>query len=103
MLDFDDFLKMPGCKQGSHLFIGVTKSSDEEELVECRFDYYQTPNSVIVSIFGKGAVKEASIVTFDEQAVSHHFPLAEQQMLISLIDRDGFTRFSFLLARLSYK
>ncbi|KAG0152230.1 hypothetical protein CROQUDRAFT_35684 [Cronartium quercuum f. sp. fusiforme G11] len=71
VLDFDDFLKIVGCKNGSHLFVGPPKlDSEQEELVECRFDYYQTPTSVIVSVFGKGAVKEASGVVFEAQMMT---------------------------------
>ncbi|MBW0511323.1 hypothetical protein O181_051038 [Austropuccinia psidii MF-1] len=66
VLDFDDFLKLPGCKRGSHLYLGSNKAnSNEEEIVQCRFDYYQTPTSVIVSIFGKNASKETSLIKFD--------------------------------------
>lgn len=69
-LEFDDFLKLAGCKRGRHLFVGAAKSNeDEEELVECRMDHYQTPGQVIVSVFGRNASKEKSTVTFESQSV----------------------------------
>lgn len=69
-LEFDDFLKLAGCKRGRHLFVGAPASADaEEEMVECRMDHYQTPGQVIVSVFGRGADKEKSSVTFTETSV----------------------------------
>lgn len=50
--------------------MGPKKSDEaEEELVDCRVDHYQTPRSVIVSVFGKQADKEASSVKFEVEAV----------------------------------
>lgn len=74
VMDFDDFLRIEGCKtrsgekSGAHLFVGA-KRADEVEMVECRTDHYQTPTQVIVSVFGKGADKEASSVVFEEESV----------------------------------
>ncbi len=61
VLDFDDFLSMPGCRTAahSHLYAGPAAVDGEdvaEEHVECRVDHYQTPNEVIVSAFAKGWV-----------------------------------------------
>lgn len=69
VLDFDDFMKIKGCKTGSHLFHGSEhQSSDQEELVNCRYDFYQTPSSVIVNVFGKNSTKDTSFVNFETQA-----------------------------------
>lgn len=58
VLDFDDFLNMPGCRYTTHLFVGQPKAeSEEEEKVDCRLDHYQTPLQVIVSAFAKGYVE----------------------------------------------
>lgn len=55
VLDFDDFLNMPGCRYTTHLFVGHPKAeTEEEEMVDCRLDHYQTPTQVIVSAFAKG-------------------------------------------------
>ncbi|KAI8971605.1 chord-domain-containing protein [Mycotypha africana] len=65
VLDFDDFLKIPGCKEGKHLFLGA--SNKGEEMVDCRTDWYQTQSSAILSIFAKN--KENTKVEFKEQSV----------------------------------
>lgn len=55
VLDFDDFLNMPGCRYTTHLFVGQPKAeTEDEEMVDCRLDHYQTPSQVIVSAFAKG-------------------------------------------------
>lgn len=76
VLDFDDFMKIEGCKTKSrHLFSDPPKkaAAGEEEGVEkvenVRSDYYQTASSVIASFFLKKIVKEESSVTFGEQSV----------------------------------
>jgi len=66
VLEFDEFLKIEGCKRGKHLFVGRPKKDGEEEYVQCRSDMYQTPTQVICSVFGKGADKERSKITFEE-------------------------------------
>jgi len=54
VLEFDEFLRIEGCRSGRHLFVGPKKVDDgEEELVDCRTDHYQTPRTVIVSVFGR--------------------------------------------------
>ncbi|KAI9015816.1 HSP20-like chaperone [Phycomyces nitens] len=65
VLEFDEFLKLKGCKQGKHLFVGSNKS--EEELVDCRTDWYQTPTHVMLSIFAKN--KLDTKVTFNKDSV----------------------------------
>lgn len=67
-LDFDEFMAIEGCRKGKHLFVGARKG-DEQEMVECRIDHYQTPREVIVSVFGKGADKEVSKVVFEVETV----------------------------------
>jgi hypothetical protein len=57
VLEFDEFLKIEGCKTGKHCFIGQPKAAKEgeEELVQCRHDMYQTPTQV--SLFRECAVQ----------------------------------------------
>lgn len=45
VLEFDEFLKIEGCKTGKHCFVGSPKEKKEgeEELVQCRHDMFQTP------------------------------------------------------------
>ncbi|GAA5875445.1 hypothetical protein JCM16303_000626 [Sporobolomyces ruberrimus] len=71
VLEFDEFLRIEGCKTGRHLFAGAKKSDEDvEEQVECRIDHYQTPRQVIVSVFGKQADKEKSTVTFEDESMT---------------------------------
>jgi hypothetical protein len=67
-LEFDEFMKIEGCKEGSHLFVGA-KKEDKEEFVNCRMDHYQTPMQIHVSAFAKGADKTKSTVVFTAQEV----------------------------------
>jgi hypothetical protein len=70
VLEFDEFMKIEGCKEGSHLFVGAKKDEDKEEFVNCRMDHYQTPMQIHVSAFAKGADKTKSTVVFTAQEVS---------------------------------
>ncbi|GAA5900309.1 cysteine and histidine-rich domain-containing protein [Sporobolomyces salmoneus] len=73
VLEFDEFLRIEGCKTGKHLFVGAKKSDSDqavEEQVECRIDHYQTPRQVIVSVFGKNADKEKSSVKFENESMT---------------------------------
>ncbi|ORY96817.1 chord-domain-containing protein [Syncephalastrum racemosum] len=64
VLEFDEFLKIAGCKEGNHLFVG----SNKEELIDCRKDWYQTQTNVILSIFAKD--KLDTQVNFETRSVS---------------------------------
>ncbi|KAI8618488.1 chord-domain-containing protein [Chytriomyces sp. MP71] len=73
VLEFDEFLKIKGCKVGKHRFTEqeVTIAfSEVEEKVECRRDWYQTPSTVIVSIFAKKLDKAATTVEFFDDKIS---------------------------------
>lgn len=65
VLDFDEFLKIAGCKEARHVF--VVKGSSEEEMVDCRTDWYQTQTNVIFSIFAKN--KEDTQIKFNEDSI----------------------------------
>ncbi|KAJ3180152.1 hypothetical protein HDU85_004155 [Gaertneriomyces sp. JEL0708] len=93
VLEFDEFLKIKGCKTGKHRFtdalvratltstssavILLTQQHQNEvpQKVECRHDWYQTPQSVIISIFAKKVNKERTTVAFakNELKVDVHF------------------------------
>ncbi|KAG6379056.1 HSP20-like chaperone [Boletus reticuloceps] len=72
VLEFEEFLKIEGCKKGRHVFV-PKQSASEESFAECRVDHYQTPSEVHVSVFAKQADKERSKVTVEETQV--HFDL----------------------------
>lgn len=48
VLEFDEFLKIGGCKKSRHCFVGQPKprAEGEDELVQCRHDMFQTPTQV---------------------------------------------------------
>lgn len=66
VLEFEEFLKIKGCKIGKHRYSEPPK---KETQVQCRHDWYQTPTTVILSIFAKNLNKEASKVTFESAKV----------------------------------
>ncbi|RDB20947.1 Cysteine and histidine-rich domain-containing protein [Hypsizygus marmoreus] len=70
VLEFDEFLKIPGCKTGRHVFSPSVKSATTEEMTSCRIDHYQTVDKVHVSIFAKQVDKERSTIKFDESRVN---------------------------------
>lgn len=46
--DFTAFLAQAGCESGKHKWI-----SDEQTSVNCRWDWHQTPSTVVVAIYAK--------------------------------------------------
>ncbi|KAK7023967.1 translation initiation factor IF-2 [Favolaschia claudopus] len=70
VLEFDEFLKIGGCKTGRHLFAAKAVEPETEQLTTCRIDHYQTLDMVHVSIFAKQADKERSRVKFEETQIS---------------------------------
>jgi len=73
VLEFDEFLKIQGCKTGRHVFALKVTDTPAEELVDCRMDHYQTASEVHVSVFAKKVDQECSTVKFDETQI--HFDL----------------------------
>ena len=68
VLEFDEFMKIPGCKtKDRHLFVGKKKdAAQEEQLNEVRNDFYQTAATVIASLYLKKIDKERSRVDFKD-------------------------------------
>ncbi|KAF7554668.1 hypothetical protein G7046_g6748 [Stylonectria norvegica] len=70
VLEFDQFMKIEGCKTKSkHLFVGSgekdkTDAAGEEVLSTVRHDFYQTPTTVIASLFLKKIIQEKAKVDF---------------------------------------
>ncbi|TKA80436.1 hypothetical protein B0A55_03393 [Friedmanniomyces simplex] len=75
VLEFDEFLKLPGCTtKARHLFVGAKKKdassskAEEEEVVkDVRNDFYQTATTVIASLYLKKIDKERSRVEFTDK------------------------------------
>ncbi|KZT68176.1 chord-domain-containing protein [Daedalea quercina L-15889] len=89
VLEFDEFLKIEGCKTGRHLFVPKNKDTtvrlangpiQAEQFTECRIDHYQTPADVHVSVFAKQADKERSVVEIEENAIhlDLHLPASKR-------------------------
>lgn len=72
VLEFDEFLRIEGCKTGKHVFV-KKKSQPEgeaaEELVQCRIDHYQTPSQVMATIYAKKCDKDRSVITFESERI----------------------------------
>ncbi|KAI4214484.1 MAG: hypothetical protein LQ351_002901 [Letrouitia transgressa] len=66
VLEFDEFMKIEGCKRKKrHMFIGSgKKDGTEESLQDVRHDFYQTPTTVIASLYLKKVNKERASITF---------------------------------------
>lgn len=67
VLEFDEFMRMPGCTtKPRHLFVGKKKedAEAEEALKEVRNDFYQTATTVIASLYLKKIDKATSTVAF---------------------------------------
>jgi len=64
VLEFEEFLKIKGCKVGKHRYT-EPKKTEVQKQVQCRNDWYQTQTSVILSVFAKSVNKEASKITFE--------------------------------------
>ncbi|THV07933.1 chord-domain-containing protein [Dendrothele bispora CBS 962.96] len=94
VLEFDEFLKIEGCKVGRHLFApkanpNQVPSVSAEELTTCRIDHYQTVDKIHVSVFAKQVDKEKSTVSFEEEKVSISLYLPASRRFVKEIDLFG--------------
>ncbi|KAK2790380.1 hypothetical protein FQN52_005648 [Onygenales sp. PD_12] len=65
VLEFDEFMKIAGCKEKKrHLFIGRGKKAGEEKVDAIRTDFYQTATSVMASLYLKKIDKDNAKVDF---------------------------------------
>jgi hypothetical protein len=62
VLDFSDFLLIEGCKEGKHKFV---KKEKPVEQIQCKYDWFQTPSTTVVSIYAKKLSKEESTISFE--------------------------------------
>ncbi|KAL5490257.1 hypothetical protein ACEPAI_5090 [Sanghuangporus weigelae] len=83
VLEFEEFLKIEGCKRGKHVFAPKKNAEAAEVQTTCRIDHYQTPTNVCVSVFAKQADKSRSVIRFEEN---------EAHLDIFLPDSKRFTR-----------
>ncbi|KAL8920010.1 MAG: hypothetical protein Q9172_004704 [Xanthocarpia lactea] len=66
VLEFDEFMKIEGCKRRKrHAFVGSgKKDTGEEALMTVRHDFYQTPTTVIASLYLKKIDKQRAKIDF---------------------------------------
>ncbi|KAF3914493.1 hypothetical protein AA313_de0206018 [Arthrobotrys entomopaga] len=87
VLEFSEFLKIGGCSEGNHCYVGNKKEEkkkeetgdDGEELVECRTDFYQTYTHINASIFLKKTDKEKSTLVFREDEIEADLRTADKK------------------------
>ncbi|KAL2369880.1 CORD and CS domain-containing protein [Blastomyces gilchristii SLH14081] len=65
VLEFDEFMKIIGCKERArHLFLGKGKKSGEEKVDNIRTDFYQTATSIMATLYLKKIDKASAKVNF---------------------------------------
>ncbi|XP_030758109.1 cysteine and histidine-rich domain-containing protein [Sitophilus oryzae] len=57
--DFNAFLNQEGCKEGSHVW---KKEDNDQNKVQCRWDYHQTGPYMVVSIYAKEYSPSKSVI-----------------------------------------
>ncbi|KAF9104851.1 hypothetical protein BGX27_009923 [Mortierella sp. AM989] len=95
VLEFEEFMKLKGCRTtNQHLFVGA-KKDNVEELVHCRHDWYQTQTHINLSIFAKKVDSKSAIVKFKEREVNIDLKMPDGKRfkldlpLFQPIDPDG--------------
>ncbi|KAF8321273.1 chord-domain-containing protein [Clavulina sp. PMI_390] len=90
VLEFDEFLKIQGCKTGKHVFVKKSQASGgEAEHVKCRIDHYQTPTNVHVSVFAKKVIKEQSKVIFEKDQIHLDLLLPDNKRFVHSLNLFG--------------
>ncbi|KAJ2726693.1 hypothetical protein GGI07_000416 [Coemansia sp. Benny D115] len=74
--EFEEFLAIPGCTRGRHLFVGSAPAA-ELKTKKCRRDYYQSSDKVIVSFYAKKIDKERSSIKFEDDKILVHLVYGE--------------------------
>jgi len=89
VLEFDEFLKIGGCKTGRHVFVPKELEPETEKLTICRIDHYQTQDRVHVSVFAKQVDKERSQVKFEPTQVYLDLHLPGSKRFMKTVDLFG--------------
>jgi len=69
MLEYAEFLKIVGCKEGKHKFIPDSK-------VTVKYNYYQGGNVVYLTFYSKGVNKERSTFSFQSNLIHANLTLS---------------------------
>ncbi|KAI0687127.1 chord-domain-containing protein [Cytidiella melzeri] len=87
VLEFEEFLKIEGCKKGRHVF--APKNQPERQFTECRIDHYQTPTEVHVSVFARKADQDRSTVKISANEVSLDLYLPDSKRFLKSLELYG--------------
>ncbi|KAK0210240.1 hypothetical protein DFS33DRAFT_1402956 [Desarmillaria ectypa] len=87
VLEFDEFLKIGGCKTGRHVF--AVKAAPGPALTECRIEHYQTVDKVHVSIYAKKADEDKTTIKFESDKVILDILFQDTKRFIHTIDLVG--------------
>ncbi|KAI9857438.1 MAG: hypothetical protein M1824_004846 [Vezdaea acicularis] len=90
VLEFDEFMKIEGCKEKSrHLFVGKKKGDKEEKLETVRNDFYQTSSTLIASFYLKKIISSAAKIDFSTQSIDLDLPTADNKRYTATIPLFG--------------
>lgn len=89
VLEFEEFLKIKGCKTGRHCFVKKARASQEVEPVQCRIDHYQTLDKIQISVFAKKVDKEQSSVKIEADKVHLDLHLPENKRFTKTVELFG--------------
>ncbi|KAG9040271.1 hypothetical protein FRB95_000201 [Tulasnella sp. JGI-2019a] len=90
VLEFEEFLKIPGCKTGRHVFVKKIKPTDPtDELVQPRIDHYQTPSTVHVTVYAKKVDQDRSSVVIKDEHVHLDLYLPESKRCLQTLTLYG--------------
>jgi len=64
VLEFDEFMKIEGCRSGQHKFLPFKSQKDPGEIT-CRFDFYQSSTKLTLNIYAKNVNKEETKIKSD--------------------------------------
>ncbi|ORX68986.1 chord-domain-containing protein [Linderina pennispora] len=77
---FDEFLQIPGCTTGRHLFIG------KAEQAKCRMDFFQSSAKLVVSVYARKLDKQKSKVVVERQSLSLHVEYMDGKVYDDVIE-----------------
>jgi hypothetical protein len=69
-VEFDEFLKIEGCREGRHKFLPFKAENLAANEVKCRYDFYQLGDSVVMNIYAKNVDSTASSIKISPSTVS---------------------------------
>jgi len=104
-MEFDVFLSIEGCKNGLHKFVDKVNPNEQ---VQCRHDWYQMAQIVLVSIYAKKVKKEQSKIEFERDKVKVHLTMEDGKTFVRVFNLSEFidpnkSMFEFLSTKVEIK